>query len=152
MSMTNAKRHLVLLVCAVLLAGCGGGGSEIPTLAPVTGTVQFKGQPTEGVIVFFSPMKTTQTTGASGVTGPDGKYELLHRSGKPGIEPGEYAVTFSRLMLADGKPVPPGISPTEAGAVETMPPRFQDTTNPVHTATVPDAGGSFDFSVGEAKK
>ena len=55
--------------------------------------------------VNFNPMSGTKTTGAAGVTGPDGKYQLTHRSGQLGIEPGQYSVTFSRL-LADGKPVP----------------------------------------------
>ena len=85
---------------AGFLAGCGG--SSVPTLAPVSGTIQMAGAPAGGVTVMFTPTGSTKTAGAFGVTGPDGKYELVHRSGERGIEPGTYTVSFSRMALPDG--------------------------------------------------
>jgi hypothetical protein len=133
------------------VAGCGGGPA-VPKLAPVTGTVQIEGTPADGVSVIFTPTGNTKSTGAAGITGPDGKYELLHRSGQPGIEAGTYAVTFSRMMLADGKPLPPGTSPIDADSTETIPERFRDLSNPAHTADVKPEGGTFDFGIGAPKK
>jgi hypothetical protein len=130
------------------LVGCGGGGPPVPKLAPVSGTVQLKGEPAADVTVTFAPVAGTKATGASGVTGPDGKYKLTHRSGKLGLEPGQYAVTFSRL-LADGKPVPPGTSPTEVGAEESIPER--ERAHP-QAVVIPAEGGTFDFTIGGTKK
>jgi hypothetical protein len=138
--------NVLAIGMAGFLVGCGGG-SAVPKLAPVSGTVQIKGEPTSDVMVIFSPTGDTKTTGASGVTGPDGKYQLMHRSGEPGIEPGKYAVTFSRMMTSDGKPVPAGTSPTDVGAVESIPERFRDPATPAHTADVKPEGGTFDFAI-----
>jgi hypothetical protein len=134
-----------------VLVGCGGG-STVPKLAPVSGIVQIEGTPTAGVTVMFTPTGQTKSTGASGVTGPDGKYELMHRSGQLGVEPGQYAVTFSRMVLRNGDPLPPGTSPIDADSVESIPPRFQDPSDPAHTATVSPEGGTFDFGIGAPKK
>lgn len=133
-----------------LLVGCFGG-STTPALAPVTGTVEVDGAPTGGVTVMFNPAESTKSTGASGVTGPDGKYQLLHRSGEPGIEPGTYQVTFSRLLAA-GKPIPPGVSPTDAGATESLPAGYLTPTNPMYKVEVKPEGGAFDYSISTSKK
>ena len=86
MSMRCVFGFRVMVVgIAGFLAGCGG--SSVPTLAPVSGTIQMAGAPAEGVTVMFTPTGSTKTAGAFGVTGPDGKYELVHRSGERGIEP-----------------------------------------------------------------
>jgi hypothetical protein len=131
------------------LVGCGGGGPPVPKLAPVSGTVQLKGEPAANVTVTFTPSGETKTTGGSAVTGPDGKYQLMHRSGQLGIEPGKYVVMFSRLLTSDGKPVPPGTSPTDVGAEESIPERERAHQQVID---VPAAGGTFDFTVGAAKK
>jgi hypothetical protein len=128
-------------------AGCGVGGSEIPPLVPVTGTVLVDGEPAAGVNVTFNPTADTKSTGASGTTGPDGKYELMHRSGELGVEPGSYVVFFSRYMMPSGEPVPAGQSPTESEAVESLPERYRNPEAAIEKATVPAEGGSFDFEV-----
>lgn len=153
MLMWKCPRTLSLLAAGTLVGfvGCSGG-STVPKLAPVTGVVSIEGTPTAGVTVIFTPMGDTKTTGGSGVTVADGKFELLHRSGKPGVEPGQYAVTFSRMVLRDGSPIPAGKSPIEVDAKESIPGRFQDPSNPAHTATVSPEGGSFEFGIGAPKK
>ena len=132
------------------LAGCGGG-STVPKLAPVSGTVSIDGAPAAGVTVSFNPTGSTKTTGGMGVTGPDGKYELVHRSGEVGVEPGSYAVTFSRMMMKDGQPLPAGTSPIEVESVESIPAQFRDAATSSHKADVKPEGGTFDFGI-EASK
>lgn len=128
--------------------GCAGGGAEGPKLAPASGTVTIDKKPVAGVVVTFSPTAQGVGAGAFGVTDESGKYELVHHSGRKGIEPGNYAVVFSRMTKPDGSPLPPGQSPTEVEAVESIPERFRTVAKPVHTATVPPEGGSsFDFDI-----
>lgn len=133
------------------LAGCGGG-STVPKLAPVTGTVSIDGKPAAGVTVAFNPTGSTKSTGGMGVTGPDGKYQVVHRSGEAGIEPGSYAVTFSRMMQADGSPLPAGTSPLDVDAQETIPDQFRDPAKSSHKAEVKPEGGTFDFGIDAPKK
>jgi hypothetical protein len=139
--------RMLVLGIAGSLVGCGG--STAPKLAPVTGIIQVAGEPTGGVTVMFNPTGTTKTAGAFGVTGPDGKYELVHRSGELGIEPGTYTVTFSRMLMPDGKPLPKDMSPTDAGAVESIPPALRSRSD---TTEVKPEGGTFDFGIGAPKK
>ena len=128
------------------LAGCSGG-SEVPPLVPVSGTVKINGEPAADVNVTFSPTAGAKTTGASATTGADGKYQLMHRSGELGVEPGSYGVLFSKYLMPDGSPVPAGQSPTDSGANESIPERFRSPDTPAHTATVPAEGGTFDFEL-----
>lgn len=137
---------VLLIGLASCLPGCGGG-TETPTLAPVSGIVEINGKPASAVTVIFTPASATSTSGASATTGPDGKYELMHRSGELGIEPGTYGVLFSRYLMPDGSPVPPGQSPTDAGANETIPERFRNFESPPQTVTVPAEGGTFDLEI-----
>ena len=151
LSTRGSAFNLLVIGMAGFVVGCGGG-VNVPKLVPVSGTVQIKGQPASGVTVTFSPTGQSKGTGATGATGPDGKYELVHRSGQPGIEPGQYAVTFSRLVMPDGSPLPAGTSPTDVGAEESIPERFRDPTNLTHTADVKPEGGTFDFGIGAPEK
>jgi len=135
---------------AGFLVGCTGG-APVPKLAQVSGTVKIKGEPAAGVQLTFTPIADTKTTGAVAHTGPDGTYKLMHRSGEPGIEPGKYGVTFSRL-LADGKPIPPGTSPTELGATESLPESYQQVNQAFQKVEVPAKGATLDFNLDGAGK
>lgn len=146
MSMRHTFGPVLVVSLTSCLLGCGGA-AETPTLAPVSGTVEINGKPAPAVTVIFTPSSGTSTSGASGTTGPDGKYELMHRSGELGIEPGTYGVLFSRYLMPDASPVPPGQSPTDAGANETIPERFRNFENPPQTVTVPTEGGTFDLEI-----
>lgn len=61
-----------LLICSVLLVGCGGG--DIPKTVPVTGTVTLDGKPIEGATVNFISDEGSIT--ASGKTDANGKFSL----------------------------------------------------------------------------
>jgi hypothetical protein len=141
-----------LFVCSALigmtgfLAGCGGG-STVPKLAPASGTITMDGAPAAGVTVSFNPAGSNKATGGMGVSGADGKYKILHRSGEAGVEPGSYSVTFSRMVQPDGSPVPAGTNPLDVSGVESIPATFTE------KAEVPPEGGSaFDFTIPAPKK
>lgn len=157
--MTRRNSLLLCAFCllATILPGCGGATSEVPELAPVSGTVTVDGEPAAGVTVIFTPSdnpdnpsERTGGTGAFGGTDENGKYTLIHRSGQPGLQPGVYAVTFSKIALPDGSPVPEGKDPVEVGASEVLPERYtivDPEKDAEHVATVEKEGGTFDFAL-----
>jgi len=151
-----------LLLSIVFLPGCGGGSTtKAPdNLVPASGTVTLNGKPAEGVSVVFNAITNpenvddkTPGTGAYAVTDENGKYTLKHRSGQPGIQPGHYSVTFSKLGMPDGSPMPKlkeGQSPTEVGATELIPQRYrviQQGQKGLNQVTVKKEGGTFDFKL-----
>ncbi|MCH9656166.1 MAG: carboxypeptidase-like regulatory domain-containing protein, partial [Planctomycetes bacterium] len=127
--MLKSNRHFIIVVCVIgMLTGCGGNSVEVPDeLVPVTGTVKLDGKPKANISVIFNPGDQTSGTGGYGVTDSEGKYTLLHRSNKPGIESGEYIVTFSMMGLPDGSPIPEGKDAADVGAVQLLPEKY---TNP----------------------
>lgn len=127
--MLKSNRQYVIVFCVIgMLAGCGGQSSEVPSdLVPVTGTVKLDGEPKANITVIFNPGKKTSGTGGYGVTDSNGKYKLMHRSNQPGVEPGEYIVTFSMMGLPDGSPIPEGKDAADVGAVQLLPEKY---TNP----------------------
>lgn len=127
--MLKSNRQFAMgLLLVGLLSGCGGHSSEVPEeLIPVTGTVKLNGEPKANITVLFNPGKNTTGTGGYGVTDQDGKYTLTHRSNEPGVEPGEYIVTFSMMGLPDGSPIPEGKDAADVGAVQLLPEKY---TNP----------------------
>ncbi len=75
----------------LLLATATGCGIRV---GEVTGTVMIAGKPApEGLRVSFEAQGTDVETIYAN-TGVSGKYQLIHRSGKKGIEPGEYTVSL----------------------------------------------------------
>lgn len=119
-----ARTHLNLLLPTLLtLVGCGGGNShEVPdTLVPLSGQVLLDGVPVDGVAINFIPEGKTDGTGAYAVTDTTGKFQARHYSDAEGVPPGTYRVTFSRMRLPTGEPIPAGLDAADIGAVETLP-------------------------------
>lgn len=135
------------LFCVI---GCSSGGPAPPKLVPVAGKVVLDGAPLAGANVIFIPKDQTKGTGGSGVTDADGKYEARHSSNKVGIEPGTYAVIFSKIAMPDGSPIPAGKNAADVGATEALP---QQLSNPspdfmTNVVTITETGGtSFDFTL-----
>jgi len=133
-----------------MVAGCGGQSAEVPdALIPVTGTVKLDGKPAANISVLFNPGKGTGGTGGYGVTDSEGKYSVTHRSNQPGIEAGEYIVTFSKMGLPDGSPIPEGKDAADVGAVQLLPDKY---TNPnremnLTIATVKAPGVTLDYEI-----
>jgi hypothetical protein len=84
----------------VAAAGCGG---EAPALAPVRGTVYYKGAPVKGGVILFTPdeQRGGRGPGAEAVLGPDGTY-VLRTGGERGATPGWHRITV--VGAAPGEP------------------------------------------------
>ncbi|MEW4529391.1 hypothetical protein [Maioricimonas sp. JC845] len=144
-------RFAVLLAAlATTAAGCSQGeGFNNAGLAPVSGYVSLDGEPAAGVSMFFSPRDTTPGTGGYAISGPQGQFEVMHRTNSAGILPGTYHVTFSRLALPDGSPLPQGQDAADVGAVESLPARYQDPAveTTISVVTVTPDGSTFNFDL-----
>lgn len=129
------------LVLATVLIGCGSA-EDVPTLATVSGKVTYKGKPLPGASISFVPDGQTAGTGAYAVTDDSGHYELVHRSQTPGVEPGKYVVSISKMALPNGSPIPEGKDAADVGAVQMIPPIYSDPNhqrNP-NRVTIPETG------------
>jgi len=102
---------LALLVCA----GCSKADKG-PKTVPVSGTVQYKGQPVEGATVTLIPNIPTVRS-ASGVTDAEGKFSVVTYVGPAsqpqGAMPGDYIVLISKMQVPE---IPMGLSPQEEQA------------------------------------
>ena len=145
--MRIAGRSLSAAFLIVALAGCGGKGD--PSHVSVSGTVTLNGAPLAGAQVTFMPTGDTQGIGSGARTGPDGRYQLIDRRGKPGTATGTYKVTISKRLMPDGSEVPANdkTPPIESPARESLPPNYSDAARTQLQAVVPAQGGSIDFSL-----
>lgn len=80
-----------LLVCSalLLLAGCG---SDLPPLAPLTGTVTLDGKPYAKGSLMFSPLGGGRPSVAE--TNEQGEFEAMYQLGIPGAIIGKHSVMF----------------------------------------------------------
>lgn len=145
----------LLLVFGTLLAfglsGCGPNpNAGQPPTVPVSGTVKLDGAPAADVAVMFFPVGSTRgnkTYYAN--TDQNGRYELSAGADQKGAPAGEYKVTCSKYVKADGSPFTSDgtQSPEMAGAKEAFAPRYSDQQQTTLKATVPEQGGTFDFEI-----
>ena len=128
-------------------AGC----STSPALIPVTGLVRLDDRPAEGVQVSFWPADEAGADSrdryGAGRTGPDGRFELRAFSG-PGVERGNYKVTFSRPVA--GSRAPSKGKPEAAR--ESLPERYTGRDTTEQTATVGKGQSEFVFELRSAPK
>lgn len=100
-------RLLALLGFAALAspsAGCGGSSHGV-ALAPVTGTVTYKGAPVGGATVTFTPAAQGVRSG-SGTTDDNGKFKLSTFANGDGAPVGKCNVAISKFEPPP--PPPPG--------------------------------------------
>jgi hypothetical protein len=136
----------IWLMPILMAAGCSKK-AELPALTAVSGTVTMGGKPVSGVSVLFLPGAGTPGDGGYGTTGADGRYTLQHRSGEHGVQPGTYAVIFSKFAMPDGTPVAADIQPESVGARQVIPQRYTNPDTSGMIANVTDATGTFDFEL-----
>lgn len=88
------------LLLLVFCAGCGG-----PNVTRVSGAVKVGGAPVPAGSVTFVPDDPANEN-ASGLIGPDGRYELAISAGVLGAKPGTYKVRIAgyKSMPTDMKP------------------------------------------------
>ena len=82
---------VVVALGAIGLAGCGG--STMPKIYPVTGTVTWKGEPLADATVSFVPSVGAPSDGK---TDAQGKFTIM-TNGKPGARAGACKVTVSKF-------------------------------------------------------
>jgi hypothetical protein len=102
---------LLFLLGAVVLGGCGKRLS-VPATVPVSGVVNYKGKPLQGIrVTLHRPAGTAKSEFIpSGQTGPDGRFKLSTGAPGNGAPPGTYVVTFEKPEIG---------SPTSTGSIET---------------------------------
>lgn len=114
---TNRWIYLALFAATVLLSGCSGriGGSNLPPIVKVTGTVLYQGQPIEGADVTFNNVEAGYT--AIGKTDASGRF-VLATAGQEGVVAGRQVVAIRRVDVIDN--TPPGVD-VSAGGVASPP-------------------------------
>ena len=99
-SNTSAKtRYWILLLISIIHLGCS---SDDRGLAPVSGTIFFKGKPLADAAVNFIPEDTTGRV-ATGSSDKDGKYKLTSFQINDGAKIGKYAITIRAEEGGDSK-------------------------------------------------
>ncbi|MBA4067024.1 MAG: hypothetical protein C0501_25600 [Isosphaera sp.] len=144
------------LLAAVLLAPAAGCGGD-PPLHPVSGKVTLGKKVYPGLLVYFRPASGPPTGFNTGVGTTDGSGTLtVNSTAGPGLQAGEYAVTFTcvvpRAAAPGAKPLNPTDKPDEVGygVAELVPashrePGAADTT-PVRF-TVGPGPNTFDYDI-----
>lgn len=143
--MGASDRPLAAALLTLTLMGCGGNDAH--PHVPVSGTVTLNGEPLADAQVSFQPTGATPGIGAEARTGPDGRYKLTDRRGKPGTEAGAYNVTVSKRVMPDGSPMPAEdkTQPIRSSARESLPPHYSDPARTRLQVVVPEHSGTIDL-------
>ncbi|WP_339734991.1 carboxypeptidase-like regulatory domain-containing protein [uncultured Gimesia sp.] len=145
------------LFCLVglILTGCGSENTNLPELTPVNGTVTLNGDPASGVTIILYPQQGTNGNApkdtAFGISDENGHYAIKHRSGAEGVEPGQYVVTFSKMVMPDGSTMEKGAEPAAVGARELLPKQYTNPQRTKENVTVQKTQDTYDFAL-KAKK
>ncbi|HID21363.1 MAG TPA: hypothetical protein EYP14_03065 [Planctomycetaceae bacterium] len=83
---------LAVLAALVVVSGCGGG-SDLPDLGRVSGTVTMDGKPLAGVVVTFEPVDGGRAS--IGKTDDNGQYELGYDAENKGAVVGKHRVRIT---------------------------------------------------------
>ncbi len=109
------KIRYVMVVASTLLLGCGGGVTDRPQVAPVSGRLVKDGAPVADARIEFTPDKGAAS---SATTGPDGNFELIYVDGTRGAKIGSHQVRITiggqAMASADGDSSPPKKPPMPA--------------------------------------
>ncbi|APZ92702.1 hypothetical protein Fuma_02314 [Fuerstiella marisgermanici] len=150
----------VLVFSTLVAQGCGGGPSDAPTLAAVSGTVMVDGKPQEGLTVEFHPDSAAGTTGpmSTALTRADGGFTLATSTGRAGAVVGKHKIAVkcpwslegrrnSKDVTADGfGSSPTGEAPPApaagSGSDCTIALKFEDPATSTLSAEVPEDGVS----------
>ena len=152
--MRNIERSIfsilsLLVLC--LLPGCGGSvKGAVEKIVPASGTVKLDGRPTGGIRIRLTPINETKSVG--------GAWAVMHWSNKPGITPGSYQITFSKLVNPDGSPLADGDSPMMVDAKELIAPLWskpdaEKMAAVMRRVDIPESGkNDLEFKISSATK
>ena len=141
----NRLYNCVFVFSILTCLGCGPAAREAPSdLLPVSGTLTIDGEPASHVTIVFTPDNATAGQGGYTVTDDSGHFEVKHMSnveGANGVEPGSYVLSFSKLTMPDGNPIPEGKDAADVGATESLPKKLSspDPERPAHILKVDEA-------------
>jgi hypothetical protein len=134
---------VIVMAALGLIAVTGCNKPKGPPTAEVTGVVTLNSTPVEGAIVLFAPAAGSEDArlASQATTDSGGKYRLQTHIGggqyKPGIMPGKYDVTVTKLDLST-------IKSTMAPPKNVLPAKYADAkTSPFKAEVV--AGQENDF-------
>jgi hypothetical protein len=101
MMKTELKKFCAVAVSMLLFGGAGCSGEPAkPKMGKVSGRVVFNGEPVEGAIVTFIAPGAPRF--ASGVTDPDGTFELTTFEKGDGAVVGDCVVTVAKTEAGSG--------------------------------------------------
>jgi len=131
----------------LLLAGCGPRD-----LVPVNGTVTLDGKPIEWANLGFHPQDLETGRGGVGYTDRNGRFLGITLQGRRGLYRGEYAVTISARVPADGKYPGPDATQEEldrgfAQAREIFPRQYLSPETTPLKVKIDGSQGPLDFQV-----
>jgi hypothetical protein len=98
--------QLALGLTWALVVGCGGSPPAEP-LAPVGGKLLVDAKPLDGIVITFTPDIAKNSRGGIATTGSDGAFTVTDLTQNlPGLAPGRYTLSYSRMRLPDGSAPP----------------------------------------------
>lgn len=133
-------KYLNILGVLILLCGCGG--SDRPSVYPVTGHVLYRGQPVQDAEVTFLPAKGPI---ASGKTDAQGQFRLSTFVPEDGAVAGEHTVLISKKEKYVDPKMPN--SPYEMSR-DVLPVRYGSaSTSPLKETVKPNGPNQFTFEL-----
>jgi hypothetical protein len=141
-------RRLRFIAAAILIlemAGCGDGLKRVP----IQGKITAQGVPLDNAVIQFLPTGSTKGEGGIGRSDQNGNFTVISsRAGDKGIVAGEYKVRVSRLIAADGSPLPPDAKDAEhPGARESVPEPYSLVDGTTLKYTIPEEGGAVNIDI-----
>jgi hypothetical protein len=142
MRMSTPRRLILAAICLFTVTGCGGTKAG-PATVEVVGTVTLNGTPVDGGSVLFSPDigSSDGRLASQATTDTAGRFKLSTHVGggkfKPGIVPGKYVVSVTKLDTAAAKN-------TFTAPKNLLPPKYADPKTSLMNADVV-AGQANDF-------
>jgi len=135
----------LLVLSAILLAGCRGRPADQPPLGTVTGKVTLDGQPLEGATIFFSPEGGGRTSAAR--TDAEGRYALTYIGREMGAKVGQHTI---RLTTSEEITNPK--TGRSMHTPEKLPRRYNEKSELVRTVTGGENTIDLDLSSADDKK
>lgn len=106
--LSTLGNRLCLLVGIGSSVCLGCSGSDGLDRVPIVGMVTVEGAPLDSAMLVFLPGQGTPGEGALGASDEAGKFQVISsRRDDSGIPPGDYTVRVSRMVMPDGKVLPP---------------------------------------------